>query len=139
MRRNEIMAVVLALLATVGTVAAALWYDRSRDAGYEVVELLAIQPMSGNWQPNEIRVERGKPVRLKIRNVETVSHGFALPEFDIGVTEIKPGEVKVIDFTPDKAGVFPFFCTVWCSNEHMEMSGKLIVSDRLAQAGSSTR
>lgn len=139
MRRNEIIAVILALLATVGAIVAALWYNASRDAGYEVIELLAIQPQNGNWQPSEITVERGKPVRLKIRNVETVSHGFALPDFGIGITEIKPGEVQVIDFTPDKAGVFPFFCTVWCSNEHMAMKGKLIVTDRLAHAGASTK
>jgi len=136
MRRQEIVAVSVALLATVGTVAAALWYDRSRDAGREVIELLAIQPKNGNWQPNEIRLERGRPVRLKIRNVETVSHGFALPDFGIGIAEIKPGEVHVIDFTPDRTGVFPFYCTVWCSNEHMAMSGRVIVTEGVARASS---
>jgi heme/copper-type cytochrome/quinol oxidase subunit 2 len=133
MRRNEIIAVALAVLATVGTIAASLWYEASRDSGRQLIELLAIQPQNGNWQPNQIRLELGKPVRLKIRNIETVSHGFALPEFGIGITEIKPGEVRTVDFTPDKAGVFAFYCTVWCSNEHMAMSGQVIVSQTTAR------
>jgi len=136
MKRQEVLAVLLAVLATVGTVVAAIWYDRSRDAGRDVVELLALQPKNGNWQPNEIRLERGRPVRLKIRNVETVSHGFALPEFGIGIAEIQPGEVHVVDFTPDRTGIFPFYCTVWCSPEHMAMAGRVIVTESVARAPS---
>jgi len=62
-----------------------------------------------------------------IRNIETVTHGFALPDFNIAVPEIKAGEVAVIRFKPDKRGVFPFMCTVWCSPKHMNMRGELVV------------
>ena len=61
-----------------------------------------------------------------IRNIETVTHGFALPDFNIA-TEIKAGEVRVVRFIPDKRGNFKFFCTIWCSPRHMEMTGELIV------------
>lgn len=129
MRKQEAVAVALTLLATVGTILAALWYDRHQAAGREVLELLAIQPSNGNWQPSEIHLQKGRPVRLRIRNVETVSHGFALPDFGIGIAEIKPGEVHIVEFTPDRTGTFPFYCTVWCSPEHLAMAGRLIVTE----------
>lgn len=133
MKRNEIIAVVLAILTTVGTIAAALIYEHTRTeaAGFIVIE--ARSPLNGNWSPATITVREGDVVRLKIRNVETVAHGFSLPEFGVGITELKAGEVKVVEFTPNKTGTFKFFCTVWCSQEHMEMSGELVVVPMLAE------
>ena len=129
MQRNEALAVILTLLATVGTVLAALWYDRRRDEKLQVVELLANSPLNGNWTPASLQVTKGKPVRLKIRNRETVTHGFSLPDFNVGVTEIKPGQVFVVEFTPDRSGTFPFYCTVWCSKEHLAMAGTVVASE----------
>jgi len=134
MRRNEALAVILTLLATVGTVVGALWYEHHRNETMQVVELLANSPLNGNWSPAALEVARGKPVRLKIRNRETVAHGFSLPDFNVGVTEIKPGQVFVVEFTPDRTGSFPFYCTVWCSREHMAMTGRIVVRGPLAQA-----
>jgi nitrous-oxide reductase len=133
MRRNEALAVILVLLTTVGTVMAALWYNRYRDEALQVVELVANSPLNGNWLPASLTVEKGKPVRLKIRNRETVAHGFSLPAFNVGLTELKPGQVFVVEFTPDRTGTFPFYCTVWCSNEHLAMKGNIVVRQAAAQ------
>lgn len=89
--------------------------------------MIARAPGNGNWYPQKIKVPVGKKVKIIIRNIETVSHGFALPAFQVAVDEIKAGEVKVVEFTPDKKGTSPFMCTVWCSDRHMEMTGELIV------------
>ena len=86
-----------------------------------MVELVARAPDNGNWYPKQIRVPLGKEVRLLICNIETVTHGFALPDFKVAVNEIKAGNVKVVKFTPEKRGTFPFMCTVWCFDRHMEM------------------
>jgi heme/copper-type cytochrome/quinol oxidase subunit 2 len=134
MRRNEALAIILALLATAGTVGAALWYEHHRNETLQVVELLANSPLNGNWTPASLEVTKGKPVRLKIRNRETVAHGFSLPDFNVGITEIKPGQVFVVEFTPDRTGTFPFYCTVWCSDEHLAMTGKVVVSEPALQA-----
>jgi len=40
---------------------------------------------------------------------------------------IDPGETKTIEFTADKAGVYPFYCTNFCSALHQEMQGYLLV------------
>ena len=120
-------ALILIIFSTVGVVLGILGIEKYRRSKLYTVELLAREPDNGNWYPREITVPFGKEVSLYIRNVETVSHGFALPEFDIAVKEIKAGEVAVVAFTPDKKGRFPFMCTVWCSDRHLEMNGELIV------------
>jgi len=127
MKKNELVAVILFLLATVGTVLGILAFEKIRGAQFFNVELAARSPLNGNWYPRKITLPYGKEVRIRIRNIETVSHGFALPDFDVSAREIKAGEVVVVKFLADKKGTFPFFCTVWCSNEHMQMSGELIV------------
>ncbi len=127
MKKQETLAVVLVLLATVGTIAGIFGIEQYRRAKLYTVELLARSPLNGNWYPRQSRVSLGEEVSILIRNVETLSHGFALPAFNVGVAEIKAGEVAVVKFTPDKRGTFRFMCTVWCSNEHMDMTGEIIV------------
>ena len=127
MKRNEILAVILLGLATIGTIIAVVTIEHYRRSNFFTVELIARSPKNGNWDPGRIILPYGKEVKLMIRNVETVSHGFAIPEFNVGVREIKAGEVVVVKFVPDKKGTFPFMCTVWCSNEHLQMRGEIIV------------
>lgn len=127
MKKNEILAVILVVLTTVGTVAGILGVEKYRRSKIYPVTLLARSPRNGNWHPRKIYVPLGKEVKILIRNVETVSHGFVLPAFGVGVSEIKAGETATVRFVADKPGVFPFMCTVWCSDEHLEMAGEVIV------------
>ena len=91
------------------------------------MELVARAPERGNWEPREIRLARGQPVTLVIRNVDVVSHGFYVPALNLLVSDIRAGDVREIQFTPQQAGEFPFYCSVWCGDYHMDMRGKLIV------------
>ncbi len=127
MRKNEIIAVILFVLATIVTIAAVVGVETYRRSEFYTVELTARVPEHGNWYPQKIRVPLGKEVKILIRNIDTVSHGFALPDFNVAVQEIKAGQVVVVQFVANKRGAFPFQCTVWCSDRHMEMRGELIV------------
>ncbi len=127
MKINEKLAILLMLAATVGLVALIFGVERIRRNKLYTVELIAREPNNGNWYPRTITVRRGQPVKLLIRNIETVSHGFALPDFNVAIPEIKAGNVKIVTFIPDKKGSFLFLCTVWCSPRHHEMTGTLIV------------
>lgn len=127
MKRSELLAVTLMFLATVGTVLGVLGVEKYRRSKLFTRELTAREPDNGNWYPRKITVPLGKEVRILIRNIDTVTHGFALPDFNVAVGEIKAGEVAVVQFTPSKRGAFPFMCTVWCSPRHLEMTGELIV------------
>lgn len=127
MKIKELIAVTLVILSTVGTIIGVFAIEHYRRAKIYTVELIARSPNNGNWHPREFKVPYGKEVKVLIRNIETVSHGFALPDFDVAAREIKAGEVVVVRFTPDKKGTFPFMCTVWCSDEHIHMTGEITV------------
>jgi nitrous-oxide reductase len=45
-----------------------------------------------------------------------------------------PGETQTLKWVADKSGIFPFYCTDFCSALHQEMQGYL----RVSPAGSST-
>lgn len=136
MHREQILEIVagfLVILATVGTIAGALIYEDSLNKERRTIELTALAPERGNWNMQDIHLVKGEPVRIKIRNVDTVSHGFAIPELGVGLSgssEIKPGQVAVIDFTPDKTGNFMYTCTAWCSSQYMQMTGRIIISEK---------
>ncbi|MEW6026901.1 MAG: cupredoxin domain-containing protein [Planctomycetota bacterium] len=127
MKKSEFLAVVLIILATVGVIGGIFAIEKYRRSKLYTVELTARAPENGNWYPRQIKVPYGQEVTIFIRNIETVSHGFAIPDFNVAVREIKAGETAVVKFTPDKHGRFPFMCTVWCSDRHMEMNGTLVV------------
>lgn len=127
MRKKELIAVVLMILATVVTVFGIHAIENYRLSKFYTAELIARAPDNGNWYPRTITVPYGEDVQILIRNIETVSHGFALPDFQVAVDEIKAGHTAVVKFKADKKGTFPFMCTVWCSKRHLEMSGQIIV------------
>lgn len=121
------VAAVLVLAATVFNIAAALFYESSRAADRRLIEIRAQAPEKGNFYPQRIEVATGEQIRLRIRNIDTVGHGFTIPALNVGVTEIKPGEAAIFSVKiPDKPAEYGFFCTVWCSQDHMQMRGQLV-------------
>ena len=114
--------------STVLPVAAVLLYEnyRTRDL---TAEIIARSPERGNYSPRSLTVPAGKEVKLRIRNNDTVTHGFAIPALGIDAGEIKAGHVVFLNFTPSRAGSFDFYCTTWCSEFHLQMRGVLEVSE----------
>ena len=49
--------------------------------------------------------------------------------FDKNVV-IDPGETKTLKFIARKSGVYPYYCTNFCSALHQEMQGYLVVKPR---------
>lgn len=126
-RWGSVVAWIMVLAATIFTIAGALLYERSRSEDRRVIEIRAQAPEKGNFYPRKIEVAAGEQIRLRVRNVDTVGHGFTIPALNVGVPEIKPGEVALLDVTvPERAGEYAFFCTVWCSQDHMQMRGQLL-------------
>lgn len=125
--RKELIAVILVLISTVGVVISVVLIDRYQREKVFTVDLIARAPENGNWYPRRITLHRGEKVKVRIRNIETVTHGFAIPGLDVAAPEIRAGEVKVVEFTPPEKGHYPFLCTVWCSKHHLSMTGEIFV------------
>lgn len=84
----------------------------------------------GGFEPREITVKKDVPVKITatVREIDPKysSHGFSIKEF--GVNENIPANgTTVIEFTPDKAGSFVFFCSVFCGQGHVGQAGILHV------------
>lgn len=76
--------------------------------------------------PSELHVKKGETVTLQFTAPE-VPMGFNLADFKLR-TDIMPGQVASLQFTPDKSGSFTFLCDVFCGSGHEDMSGTLIVA-----------
>ena len=64
------------------------------------------------WLPGTISVPKGTKVTVKLVNnvpSEPAQHGFAIPAYNIQEV-VNRGEPKTVEFTADKAGVFPIIC-----------------------------
>jgi nitrous-oxide reductase len=84
------------------------------------------------FEPGRIQVQEGDTVVLHITNAEQQRdeiHGFGLVAFDKNVV-IDPGETKTLKFVARKSGVYPYYCTNFCSALHQEMQGYLEVVPR---------
>ncbi len=81
--------------------------------------------------PERITVNKGDTVIMHMTNLERAqdeTHGFTVDNYDIHMS-LEPGETSTIKFTADIEGVFPYYCTEFCSALHLEMMGYLMVKD----------
>ncbi|MBK8097325.1 MAG: Sec-dependent nitrous-oxide reductase [Planctomycetes bacterium] len=85
-----------------------------------------------HFSPDIVRVKEGDVVHLHVTNVEQAhdaTHGLAIGGQNINVS-LEPGKHCNIVFTANKAGVYPFYCTEFCSALHLEMAGYLLVEPK---------
>jgi len=82
-----------------------------------------------HYTPDIIRVKKGDKVFLHVTNQEQThdaTHGFAINSYNINLS-LEPGEHTDVEFVADRAGVFPMYCTEFCSALHLEMAGYFLV------------
>ncbi|MEE9238688.1 MAG: cupredoxin domain-containing protein, partial [Thermodesulfobacteriota bacterium] len=85
-----------------------------------------------HFNPEHIKVKEGDNVKIYITNIERArdaTHGFAIEGYNINLS-LEPGESSTVEFTADKPGVYPFYCTEFCSALHLEMAGYLLVEPK---------
>lgn len=100
-----------------------------RDGKKVHVNMTAIR---SHLTPDNIEgIKMGDEVYFHITNLEQdwdVPHGFAIKGANNGELLIMPGETSTLKWTPDRVGIFPFYCTDFCSALHQEMTGYVRVS-----------
>lgn len=85
-----------------------------------------------HYTPDTIRVKQGDTVRFHLTNLEQTrdaTHGFAVYYYNINLS-LEPGKTANVTFVADKPGVFPIYCSEFCSALHLEMAGYLLVEPR---------
>jgi nitrous-oxide reductase len=90
-----------------------------------------------HFAPDNIEgVKMGDEVYFHITNLEQdwdVPHGFGIKGANNAELLIMPGETTTLKWVPDRVGMFPMYCTDFCSALHQEMQGYV----RVSPAGSS--
>ncbi len=85
-----------------------------------------------HFVPDNIEgVRLGDVVYFHVTNLEQdwdVPHGFAVKGANNAELLIMPGETQTLAWKPERTGVFPMYCTDFCSALHQEMSGYIRVS-----------
>ena len=85
-----------------------------------------------HFTPDNIEgVKIGDNVYFHVTNLEQdwdVPHGFAVKGANNAELLIMPGETQTLLWKPDRVGVFPMYCTDFCSALHQEMQGYIRIS-----------
>ncbi|HSJ71627.1 MAG TPA: Sec-dependent nitrous-oxide reductase, partial [Acidimicrobiia bacterium] len=78
-----------------------------------------------HYTPDRVEINEGDEVTWHVTNIDTsvdATHGFSLPAYNINLS-LEPGETATMQFTADRSGVYPFYCSEFCSALHLEMAG----------------
>ncbi len=81
--------------------------------------------------PERITVNKGDEVTFHISSLERAqdeTHGFTVDNYSVHAS-LEPGKTATVKFIADQEGVFPYYCTEFCSALHLEMMGYLLVKD----------
>lgn len=78
-------------------------------------------------------IKMGDKVYFHLTNLEQdwdVPHGLAIMGATNAELLVMPGQTRTLYWEPSRVGVFPFYCTDFCSALHQEMSGYVRVSPK---------
>ncbi|HMR91838.1 MAG TPA: Sec-dependent nitrous-oxide reductase [Chitinophagaceae bacterium] len=93
-----------------------------------------ITAIRSHFAPDNIEgVKLGDEVYFHVTNLEQdwdVPHGFGVKGANNAELLIMPGETLTLKWVPDRTGIFPIYCTDFCSALHQEMSGYVRVSPK---------
>ncbi len=81
--------------------------------------------------PERVTVNLGDTVTFYLTNLERAedeTHGFTVDQYNVHAS-LEPGKTVAVTFKADREGVFPYYCTEFCSALHLEMMGYLMVKD----------
>ncbi|MET3113442.1 nitrous-oxide reductase [Pedobacter sp. CG_S7] len=88
--------------------------------------------MRSHFSPDNIEgVKLGDEVYFHVTNLEQdwdVPHGFAVKGAKNAELLVMPGETSTLKWVPAKVGIYPIYCTDFCSALHQEMQGYVRVS-----------
>jgi nitrous-oxide reductase len=85
-----------------------------------------------HFTPDRIEVNEGDEVTIHLTSLETAedqTHGFTIDMYNVNLS-MEPGKHENVSFKADMPGVYPFYCTEFCSALHLEMTGYLLIKPR---------
>jgi len=85
-----------------------------------------------HFRPDNIEgIKVGDTVYFHLTNLEQewdVVHGIGIKGANNSEILVAPGQTKTLKWEPKRTGIYPFYCTAFCSALHQEMQGYARVS-----------
>jgi nitrous-oxide reductase len=110
--------------------------ERTCDAAGKCTTTVMGTVIRSHITPEIIEAEEGDTVAIHLTNLERAEdevHGFAMYGHPVQLS-IEPGKTSSVTIQADKAGVYPYYCTEFCSALHLEMQGYLLIKPKGYQA-----
>ena len=85
-----------------------------------------------HFTPDQITVNEGDEVTIHMTSLETAedqTHGFTIDMYNVNLS-LEAGKHENVTFKADMPGVYPFYCTEFCSALHLEMTGYLLIKPK---------
>jgi heme/copper-type cytochrome/quinol oxidase subunit 2 len=80
------------------------------------------------FSPNRIEVVEGDLVRIDLRT-EDIAHSLTIDAYRIA-KRVEAGQPVVLEFRAERAGTFPFYCSLQIDDGCRRMRGELVVRPR---------
>jgi cytochrome c oxidase subunit 2 len=107
------------------TALAAVLMARGAAAADRPVHEIQVLASRYAFDPIEIQVNAGEPVRVVIRSTDGV-HGFSIPKLKVDVQVPKHGSPVTVEFTAPPAGRYEIACSEFCGSGHGKMKAALV-------------
>ena len=130
-RALTFVAITVFVLGTAGFLLVSAFASKMPPPDANIIDISADM---GGFNLNEIRVKAGPPVTVRLTSLDNShhtdgggKHQWAVDE--LGVNIVAPPEgSRWATFTPDKPGVYTFYCDICCGGRaNPTMQGTLIV------------
>lgn len=77
------------------------------------------------FEPRTLEVHEGDLVRITLDTAD-IAHSFVLDAYRIA-KKASPGKSVTFEFLADRAGTFPFYCSLTLEDGCREMKGQIVV------------
>lgn len=85
------------------------------DMGEDITLTVVSKKLEWRYEPETITLNQCDKVTVNVINEDNFDHGFAIDAF--GVSQRLPANGTItVSFVASKAGTFPFYCSVSCSD-----------------------
>jgi nitrous-oxide reductase len=106
--------------------------ERTCDAQGKCTVVVKGTVIRSHINPEIVEAVEGDTVSIHLTNLERAedeTHGLAMYGQPVQLS-IEPGKTTSVTFVADKPGVYPYYCTEFCSALHLEMQGYLLVQPK---------
>jgi nitrous-oxide reductase len=104
--------------------------EKTVKKGNKVEGLRHPDPLAHHARDHRGRSRRRVTIHLtNLERAQDETHGFTVSTYNVHAS-VEPGKTVTVKFKADKEGVYPYYCTEFCSALHLEMQGYLLVKPK---------